>query len=80
MSRAASTSTHDANPALTMTMTMTLMMMMIVVPQAMAQPRLPDDTVSQTSVPERQAGPEDSFRLRVWGRDGRMAAQDAGLR
>ena len=56
MTRPASTSTHGANPAL---------MMLTVVPQAMAQPRLPDDTVIQTSVPERQAGPEDSFRLRV---------------
>lgn len=61
MTRPASTSTHDTNPALTMT----LMMMLTVVPQAMAQPRLPDDTVIQTSVPEHQAGPEDSFRLRV---------------
>jgi hypothetical protein len=57
-----STSAHGTNPALTMTL---MMMMMIVVPQAMAQPRLPDDTVVQTSGPERQAAPEDGFRLRV---------------
>lgn len=63
MTRPASTSTHGANLA----PMMTLMMMLTVVPQAMAQPRLPDDTVIQTPVPEHQAGPEDSFRLRVRG-------------
>jgi len=56
MTRPASTSTHGASPAL---------MMLTVVPQAMARPRLPGDTIIQTSVPERQAGPEDTFRLRV---------------
>ena len=62
MNHSASATNRGADSALTMT----LMMMLTVVPQAMAQPRLPDDTVViQTSVPERQAGPEDSFRLRV---------------
>ena len=61
MNHSASATNRGADSALTMT----LMMMLTVVPQAMAQPRLPDDTVIQTSVPERQAGPEDSFRLRV---------------
>ena len=61
MTRPASTTTHGAIAAVTVT----LMMVLFVAPQAMAQPRLPDDTVIQTSVPERQDGPEDSFRLRV---------------
>jgi len=57
----ASTSTRPGVPVLVMT----LLMMLTVVSQARAQPKLPDDTVVQTPIPERQAGPEDSFRLRV---------------
>lgn len=41
------------------------LMMLTVMPQARAQPKLTDDTVAQTAIPERQAGPEDSFRMQV---------------
>ncbi len=61
MTRPSSTTFRGADPALTMT----LLMMLTIVPQARAQPQLPSGTVVQTSLPERQAGSEDSFRLRV---------------
>jgi hypothetical protein len=69
MSKAGAAIAGPAHPALVMT----LLMMLTFVPNARAQPRLPDDTAGQTAgqtarqtvVPERQTGPEDSFRLRV---------------
>ena len=52
---------RSIDPALAMALTM----MLSVVPLARAQPRPADDTVVQTSVPERQASSEGSFRLKV---------------
>lgn len=61
MTRPPSSAPRSIDPALAMALTM----MLSVVPLARAQPRPVDDTVVQTSVPERQASSEDSFRQKV---------------
>jgi len=65
MTRRKSAPSHSAEPALATALTTALTMMLTNVPLAQTQPRLPGNTVVQTSVPERQASTEDSFRLQV---------------